>query len=314
MKKKVALILTPLILFLTIFSNYQTFASSTTPIGGPSLSKFFYVEPKEYVQFNKPRQLTDEEYWKKIDAFLTTQFSQTQYEYHHVFVRRLYFENGLLVNGADGHVLMRLNISQYPGAKPSRVETVPMREGRIFFDQPNGTRVPYETLTGIENDPYWLTLEGGTSGQGVILYQNESIGDITVFSVFKKDSSYDPYKPPAYAYPGLTEPNAGQDLNNPPAGTPGPGTSVALPTRPDPPDDNWDLLGWFKYLIDWLVYVFDTFIYLLGQLGTKIGELISSSDGMVNMLKSFFNFMPDEIITLMAVGIIVSIILRIFKG
>jgi hypothetical protein len=83
--------------------------------------------------------------------------------------------------------------------------------------------------------------------------------------------------------------------------------------QPKPPDSAWDLLGWIRYFVEWILYLIKTVIYILASLGQSIADFFGQFNGFLEVLKSFFSFLPTQIVTLMTIGITLSIILRVFK-
>lgn len=84
------------------------------------------------------------------------------------------------------------------------------------------------------------------------------------------------------------------------------------PTMPQPPDNSWDLLGWVKYLFEWLIYIVDSAIWVLQKMGNTIAGVFTASDGFIKTLSTFFNFLPNEVIAVMVVGMAAAVLLRIF--
>lgn len=84
------------------------------------------------------------------------------------------------------------------------------------------------------------------------------------------------------------------------------------PQKPSAPDSNWDVIGWVKYIADWIIYVFSVVGWVFSKIGTTIGSIFSSSSGFIKMITSFFSFLPPEVVTVMAAGMSVAVILRIF--
>lgn len=308
-KKYISGVMVALIAILSLFGSGDTsFAAS--PVGGPSLSKYWFVEdgelPNEIKQANSP--VTDAEMWKVIDDFFTPRLTRTDRDYYHIFMRTTrYDDKGDKADAYDIHQFV--NVS-------SESKTSPIVESSVLrFKNSLGQPFPFEVLqvnkigNSFSTELKW---DPRTVDQGLSVQTQGSIYTITVFEKMNPNTIYDPNKPPAYGMPGMTDPmEAGSGGTSPNPGNPSNPNSA--PTRPTPPESNWDIIGWLKYLGEWFVYVWDTFVWLVGQLGSKIGELISSSDGLINLLKNFFSWMPAEITTLMGVGIIVSIILMIFK-
>lgn len=303
-KKLSSGVMVALIAILSLFGSVDT-SFAATAVGGSSQSKYFYAEPDEFLAFDyvDPTVQTSQQYWAAVDYAISNTYN-SQYDYHHVFVRRLLFKDGTYIRGEDSHLIMRVSNKDYPNAEPIRAD------GRIFFDQANGTRVPYEYLrnTSTKFTGEWLSVAGGTSGQGYPLYQTAEIGDVTVFEKFNIDTRYDPYNPPAYAHPDLSKPDPGKDITKPlPSGDPD------FPVQPTPPDNNWDLIGWLKYLVEWLIYIVKCFVYFLKSFGSAIGDVVTGSASLISAMTDFFAFLPNQVTTIIGMGILAMIIVGIVK-
>jgi len=85
-----------------------------------------------------------------------------------------------------------------------------------------------------------------------------------------------------------------------------------MPHTPTKPDNNWDLVGWFKYGIDWIIYLVESVVWLLASMGGLIQTVWTSSSGFIAMLGGIFSFMPKEVTALMVLGMGLAVILRVF--
>lgn len=95
-------------------------------------------------------------------------------------------------------------------------------------------------------------------------------------------------------------------------GTGGHPADPTLPQTPKPPDGAWDVVGWLKYILDWILYIVNAVGYLLNRLGTIIASLFGQANGLTSTLTSIFSFLPPEVTSLLVMGIILSILLRVF--
>lgn len=86
-----------------------------------------------------------------------------------------------------------------------------------------------------------------------------------------------------------------------------------LPEMPKPPDDNWDVVGWLKYLLDWVLYIFQIFAYVLRRIGTAISEGFGAVTGLTGALTAYFSWLPPEVVTLIIMGVCAAIITAIVK-
>lgn len=85
------------------------------------------------------------------------------------------------------------------------------------------------------------------------------------------------------------------------------------PLTPTRPESGWDLIGWMKYLVDWLLYIVDSVIWVLAKLGGMIATIFTESTGFITTLATFFSFLPAELIAVMSMGLMIAILLRVFK-
>lgn len=83
--------------------------------------------------------------------------------------------------------------------------------------------------------------------------------------------------------------------------------------QPTPPDNAWDLIGWVKYISEWIVYIVKITIGMLASFGQSVADLMGQVNGFVQVLSSFFAFMPVQIGSLFGIGVTLVIILAVLK-
>lgn len=294
----------------------QAFASNGTTVGGPSLSKYFYVETGEMngIRTHGVEYINEVKFWKAVDTFIDVRMADGRintHDYWHVWRRKLWLKaDGSLEYGYDEHnIFCVLNVKD---------SAIVYENGWIRFkSQSTGQFVAFDSMIEDNGDgganPVMKMQSFDAASPGY--YVVPSNGTYTTYQVPKKmdlQTKYDPNNPPAYALPGYNDPN--DSTTAPPDPTdPTDPNNPGMPVRPTPPENSWDLLGWLKYLVEWVVYIFDTLVWLIAQMAGKIGDLIAQGDGMVTVLTSFFSFLPPEITTLLGLGIITAIILTVFR-
>lgn len=83
-------------------------------------------------------------------------------------------------------------------------------------------------------------------------------------------------------------------------------------TPPSPPQNSWDVVGWLRYIVEWLIYIVDSVTWVLSQIGGMISNLFNESTGFIELLRRVFSFLPPEVTTLIAIGMGLAVLLRVF--
>lgn len=91
------------------------------------------------------------------------------------------------------------------------------------------------------------------------------------------------------------------------------GGSGDMPKAPSPPDQNWDVVGWLKYLFDWITYVFQIIVYMLKRLGNMIADGFGAVTGLGDALTAYFSWLPPEVIAVMVMGLIAAILTGLIR-
>lgn len=317
-KKLMPGVMVALIVLISLLgSGGQAFAAT----GGTSLSKWVYAEHGEldhngliaYGTTPFPTGVTEQSIWKGVDNLLNViagaggnLYTGSQSVIWHVFERHVMYDikNGAkVIGGYDNHYIV---------AVPKSANATPIREeGRLYFKNTAGNRVPYEYL-GFKN-----SLESGEFGftaanppNGILMGSTPEHGITTVFEIMTMP--YDPASPPAYAIPGNTEYNSSFP-NDPDPNNPTNPTDPNFPVQPTPPDNNWDLIGWIKYIVDWLIYLVKCFVYFLKSFGTAIADVVNGSASLISAMTDFFAFLPNQVTTIIGMGIVAMIIVGVVK-
>jgi len=82
---------------------------------------------------------------------------------------------------------------------------------------------------------------------------------------------------------------------------------------PEPPDNPWDMVGWLKYIADWIVYLADGFIYVLQQVSQSIYNVFGNAKGFFTMLTNYFSFLPTPVVSLLVVGLALSLLAGLLR-
>lgn len=280
--------------------------SAFAATGGASLSKWFFTEADEYGFMRDPDQYSKitAPQWVKLDAFFDTDIPANvgNYNYYHIFDRRSYYSNGALTSSYDFHYLVRV-LKSY-NAEPKR------SDGRLYMiSKSTLDKVPYQNLQyfqGYYDNNVSPTWDNQTVTTGLIFTNTADRGDITIFEPVTATTKYDPASPPAYAQPGYTAPSSGEPQ------TPEP-TDPDFPVQPTPPDNNWDLIGWVKYIVDWIIYLVKCFVYFLRSFGEAIGEVVTGAASLIEAMTDFLAFLPNQVMTIVSMGVVAMIIVGIVK-
>jgi hypothetical protein len=288
-----------------VFSLFGYGGQAFAATGGSSLSSWFYAETGES-GFGRgtgtAEQITATE-WQALDSFFATDVPANiaTFDYYHVFDRRTYYSGGSVTGGYDLHFLVRVNKSY--NAKPQRADE------RLVFLNASLDKVPYQYLmytkvhVNFNIPPAWESL---SANQGLYFLNTADQGDITIFEKVTATTRYDPANPPGYSQPGYSEPD------QPPENPNGP-TDPDFPVQPTPPDNNWDLIGWLKYLVDWVIYLVKCFVYFIKSFGTAIADVVAGSSSLITAMTDFFAFLPNQVTTIIGMGIVAMIIVGIVK-
>jgi len=299
-------VMVALIAILSFFgTGGQAFAASS--VGGPSLSKWVYGETDELlhqapVMFGMP----EIEIWKAIDQGIEEGLSNPNLDVYHIFQRvSVYGLSSELTGAYDAHDFV--TVEKIHNAKPVRFQ------GSLYFENPSGSTVPYSSLriynkTATALGPAGIDWDKYTYPRGLGMPSLTKNGKFVVTVIDKITSPYDPNKPPSYALPGYNQPT---QPSTPPGG--GNGVDPDFPVQPTPPDNNWDLIGWIKYIVDWLVYLVKCFVYFLKSFGTAVSDVVTGSASLISALKDFFAFLPNQITTVVGMGIVAMIIVGVVK-
>lgn len=88
---------------------------------------------------------------------------------------------------------------------------------------------------------------------------------------------------------------------------------VPDPKVPEPPEKEYDILGWLKYLVDWFLYLVSTVVYFIKNTVTGIGQIVTEGTSLTNALGQFFGFLPTPLVTVLITGISLGIIAGIMR-
>ena len=305
-------VMVALIVILSLFGS----GGQVSAAAQPSLSKYIWIEPDEILisgTWSYEEKVLAGQQW---DSIITSHLSAmgNKYVLWDVFVRTYtYNDVGKITLAQDQHALFR--VAKYDSAN-NLLNLKPVRDGYLYFRDGAGTSYSYEILT---YEPFkkplsmsWSKYNPPSSG---VSYRNDStIGQITMFTKIT-GAVIDPKNPPAYAQDGYSDPYdvfPDDSVHVPPGG----GTTNPdpdFPTQPKPPDNNWDLIGWLKYLVDWLIYLVKCFVYFLKSFGTAIKDVVTGSASLISAMTDFFAFLPNQVTTIMGMGLVAMIIVGIVK-
>lgn len=304
-KKLSSGVMIALIAILSLFGSVGTsFAAQT--VAGPSYSKWIYAEMDETLNFETVvwSYISREFLWSSIDTLVTSSMTyDTTYDYWHVFVRRSRYKDALKVDSYDTHLIYRV-LKEY-NAEPMRID------GRVKWKKPDGTYVAHQHLQINADTVLHLKWSSIPYDGGFPLYQDENISDITIFERMALNKPFDPLNPPGYAVIGMNDPN--NITPDPNAPNPSNPDDPDFPKQPTPPDNNWDLIGWLKYLVEWLIYIVKCFVYFLKSFGSAIGDVVTGSASLISAMSDFFAFLPNQVTTIIGMGILAMIIVGIVK-
>lgn len=313
MARKLSLgVMVTLIVILSLFgSSGQVFAAAK-----PSLSKYIWVEPDELVMSGT---WTTEEIvvaGQQMDSIITAHLSGMgdQYVLWDVFCRTYYYNStGLITKAVDDHTVFR--VAKYDSQK-NLLDLKPVRDGYLYFRDSSGKNYSYEIMSykPFERPFSWFWAKYNPPTSGVTYRNDSSVGQITMFTKIT-GAVIDPKNPPPYAQDGYSDPNdvfPDGSVHVPPGGgTTNPDPN--FPTQPTPPDNNWDLIGWLKYLVDWLIYLVKCFVYFLKSFGTAIKDVVTGSASLISAMTDFFAFLPNQVTTIIGMGLVAMIIVGIVK-
>lgn len=306
MLKKISFLFIALIITLSLPLTTSIHASGV--VDNSSMSNWFFVEPSELPSNSSLKNSiakTDSENWAHVDPFIELSKNDPNYDTWHVFIREIYEYNGG-VGAQDWHVFARVK-KEYK-AEPTRVN------GRLTFQNDYGKNVSHEYLrwdgNNEPNNPnfkvkyVWSNIVAD-SGQGVLIPNAASNKAVTFYEKIIKP--YDPNNPPGYAHPDYRNPDDG-GYTKPPVTENKPPVDPDYPVQPTPPDNNWDLIGWVKYLFEWFIYVIKTVVYVVKGFGTAIADVFKGAGSLIEVFSQFFSFLPNQIVTVMLMGIMALII------
>ncbi|MNZ31555.1 hypothetical protein D3C78_488580 [compost metagenome] len=313
-------VMVALIAILSLFgSGEQAFAANA--VGGPSLSTLVYAEVPELwgidrygnkmaatSLMNGATEFSEAEHWKAIDLYLSPLLYDASYKYFHVFIRRTFYDtSGDATHAYDAHMFYRSPVSDSP--------KVVRNNGKLkLINEVTGKDIAYEHLTNYRFRKTEVPLptykwDWYSAGLGMSTPNNDTEGNTTVIETMTSSTRYDPKKPPAYGVPGYTDPN--YNAGNP--GNPGNPDDPDFPSQPTPPDNNWDLIGWLRYIVEWLIYLVKCFVYFLKSFGTAIADVVTGSASLISAMSDFFAFLPNQVTTIIGMGIVAMIIVGIVK-
>lgn len=299
-------VMVALIVILSLFGSVGT-SFAANAVGGPSLSKWVYAEKGEMVHqtAGTDMNLTEEQLWAGIDTFLDGYiFASSTFDIWHIFSRNTFYTTDGGISGSrDIHYFAKV---------PKSANAKWLRQGgKIYFqNQKTFDLVPYQYITLTKTQaPQWVTLT--PTGQGISAVNSALEGNTVVFELMS--TQYDPKNPPPYGVPGNTDSNS--SFPDVPIGGGGGTTNPDpnFPSQPTPPDNNWDLIGWVKYIVDWLIYLVKCFVYFLKSFGTAIADVVTGSASLISAMTDFFAFLPNQVTTIIGMGIVAMIIVGVVK-
>lgn len=85
------------------------------------------------------------------------------------------------------------------------------------------------------------------------------------------------------------------------------------PTIPERPDNDWDILGWLRYIVEWIIYIIEVIVHLIKQLSGLIVEWFSGFTVFAQLLRNIFGFLPEEIVSVMILAVVSTAVISLIK-